>query len=52
MLALFRSGLHFVAAIGNVPCTKMFCQAGADLNLGDKEGAQPLPCLVSVLLSC
>ncbi|CAL8470619.1 g10161 [Coccomyxa elongata] len=37
-----RSGLHFVAAIGNVPCTKMFCQAGADLNLGDKEGYTPL----------
>ncbi len=34
------SGLHFVAATGNVPCTKMFCQAGADLNLGDKEGEQ------------
>ena len=37
-----RSALHFVAAIGNLVCTKLLIDAGADLNLGDKDGA-PLP---------
>lgn len=40
------SGLHFVAAIGNVACTKLFCKAGADLNLCDKDGGRSsCPCL-------
>jgi ankyrin repeat protein len=34
-----RSGLHFVAATGNAACAKLFCKAGADLNLCDKDGA-------------
>lgn len=37
-----RSALHFVAAIGNLVCTKLLIDAGADLNLGDKDGV-PLP---------
>ena len=37
-----RSALHFVAATGNLACTKLLVDAGADLNLGDKDGA-PLP---------
>lgn len=37
-----RSALHFVAAIGNLVCTKLLIDAGADLNLGDKDGA-PVP---------
>eukprot|EP00883_Tetradesmus_obliquus_P009178 jgi/Sobl393_1/19957/SZX72903.1 len=32
-----RSALHFVAAIGNVKCIKLLADAGADLNLQDKE---------------
>ena len=32
------SGLHFTAAIGNVECTRMLCEAGADIDLGDKQG--------------
>jgi hypothetical protein len=32
------SALHFVAAIGNVKCIKLLADAGADLNLQDKEG--------------
>ena len=35
-----RSALHFVAAIGNLVCTKLLVEAGADLNLGDKDGAR------------
>ena len=38
------SGLHFVAAIGNAACTKLFCDAGADINLCDKDGARQPPC--------
>ena len=34
-----RSALHFVAATGNLACTKLLVDAGADLNLGDKDGA-------------
>jgi len=34
-----RSALHFSAAIGNVKVLQMLCQAGADVNLGDKDGA-------------
>ena len=33
------SALHFSAAVGNVKITQMLCQAGADVNLGDKDGA-------------
>ncbi len=32
------SGLHFTAAIGNAECTRMLCEAGADIDLGDKQG--------------
>ncbi len=32
------SGLHFSAAIGNAECTRMLCEAGADIDLGDKQG--------------
>ncbi len=34
-----RSALHFSAALGNVKITQMLCQAGADVDLGDKDGA-------------
>jgi len=34
-----RSALHYVAGSGNVACTKLLCEAGADLNLGEKDGA-------------
>lgn len=37
-----QSGLHFTAAIGNVECTRMLCEAGADIDLGDKQGYTPL----------
>lgn len=37
-----RSGLHFTAAIGNAECTRMLCEAGADIDLGDKQGYTPL----------
>ena len=32
------SGLHFTAAVGNAECTRMLCEAGADIDLGDKQG--------------
>jgi hypothetical protein len=32
------SALHFVAAIGNANCVKLLIDAGADINLQDKEG--------------
>ena len=32
------SGLHYVAAQGNVDMTRMLCEAGANVNLQDKEG--------------
>lgn len=32
------SALHFVAAIGNAKCVKLLIDAGADINLQDKEG--------------
>ena len=35
-----RSALHFSGAVGNVKITQMLCQAGADVNLGDKDGAR------------
>lgn len=35
------SGLHFTAAVGNAECTRMLCDAGADIDLGDKQGT---PC--------
>ena len=35
---VFCSGLHFTAAIGNAECTRMLCEAGADIDLGDKQG--------------
>eukprot|EP00775_Hariotina_reticulata_P006713 gene6713-6934_t len=34
--------LHFVAAIGNMKCVKLLIDAGADLDLQDKEGYTPL----------
>lgn len=37
-LVLCCSALHFVSAIGNVKCVKLLIDAGADLNLQDKEG--------------
>lgn len=37
-----RSGLHFTAAIGNAECTRMLCEAGADIDLGDVQGYTPL----------
>ncbi|KAL3161794.1 Signal recognition particle 43 kDa protein, chloroplastic [Trebouxia sp. C0009 RCD-2024] len=37
-----RSGLHFTAAVGNAECTRMLCEAGADIDLGDKQGYTPL----------
>jgi ankyrin repeat protein len=37
-----RSALHFAAALGNVKITQMLCQAGADVDLGDKDGAELL----------
>eukprot|EP00879_Flechtneria_rotunda_P032310 GHRR01035493.1.p1 GENE.GHRR01035493.1~~GHRR01035493.1.p1 ORF type:complete len:325 (+),score=122.96 GHRR01035493.1:432-1406(+) len=37
-----RSALHFVAAIGNVKSVKLLADAGADINLQDKEGYTPL----------
>ncbi|KAK9828851.1 hypothetical protein WJX72_002407 [[Myrmecia] bisecta] len=37
-----RSALHFAAAIGNANCVRMLCQAGAEVDLGDKEGYTPL----------
>ena len=36
--AVLCSGLHFVAATGNLPCVQLFIKAGADLDLGDKDG--------------
>lgn len=36
--AMVCSGLHFVCATGNLPCAQLFIKAGADLDLGDKEG--------------
>lgn len=35
---MHRSALHFVAAIGSVKCVKLLADAGADLDLQDKEG--------------
>lgn len=35
------SALHFVAAIGNTKCVKLLIDAGADLDLQDKEGGRP-----------
>lgn len=32
------SALHFAAAIGNVKCVKLLADAGADINLQDREG--------------
>ena len=37
-IALACSGLHFVCATGNMPCVQLFIKAGADLDLGDKDG--------------
>ena len=37
-----RSALHFAAALGNVKIIQMLCQAGADVDLGDKDGATQL----------
>ena len=37
-----RSALHYAAGSGNLACTKLLCEAGADLNLGEKDGA-PTP---------
>lgn len=38
MALVLCSGLHFTAAIGNAECTRMLCEAGADIDLGDKQG--------------
>lgn len=37
-----RSALHFAAALGNVEITKYLIDAGADIDLQDKEGYTPL----------
>lgn len=37
-----RSALHYAAAVGQAKCCAMLCQAGADLNLSDKDGYTPL----------
>lgn len=37
-----RSALHFAAAIGQAKCCAMLCQAGADVDLSDKDGYTPL----------
>ncbi|GAX77715.1 hypothetical protein CEUSTIGMA_g5158.t1 [Chlamydomonas eustigma] len=37
-----RSALHFAAALGNVDCVKILVEAGANVNLQDKEGYTPL----------
>ncbi|KAG2427506.1 hypothetical protein HXX76_012439 [Chlamydomonas incerta] len=37
-----RSALHFAAALGSAECTKLLVEAGADLDLQDKEGYTPL----------
>ena len=41
-----------MAAIGNAACTKLFCDAGADINLCDKDGARLQPCLSAQLDTC
>jgi len=35
---LHFSALHFAAALGNVDCVKLLVEAGADVDLADKEG--------------
>jgi len=37
-----RSALHFAAALGKPACVKLLAEAGADVNLQDKEGYTPL----------
>lgn len=37
-IAVRCSGLHFTAAVGSAECTRMLCEAGADIDLGDKQG--------------
>ena len=50
--ACHRSGLHFVAATGNAACARLFCKAGADLNLCDKDGAWTPSCMHPCRSSC
>ncbi|EFJ47094.1 hypothetical protein VOLCADRAFT_105313 [Volvox carteri f. nagariensis] len=37
-----RSALHFAAALGNADCTRLLVEAGADVDLQDREGFTPL----------
>ncbi|PNW84345.1 hypothetical protein CHLRE_04g231026v5 [Chlamydomonas reinhardtii] len=37
-----RSALHFAAALGSAECTRLLVEAGAELDLQDKEGYTPL----------
>jgi len=37
-----RSALHFVAAIGSAKCCQLLIDAGADVNLQDREGYTPM----------
>ena len=37
-----RSGLHFAAALGNLDMTRLLVEAGADVDLQDKEGYTPM----------
>ncbi len=41
--SILLSALHFAAALGSVECVKVLVEAGADVNLQDKEGMLRLP---------
>lgn len=43
VLLLRCSALHFAAGLGNVDCAKLLIEAGADLNVQDREGAHAQP---------